>query len=165
MLCTLSMCDKYVFISTATVSGLQTEIFFCIPPRQAPWLIQAAVQWVPWTHCPGVEERGKTESWMPSRVIMPASNQSQHKVSTAYKINDFNLGNPFSWRSLWPSCLKWKSAATRLLRLRVLIPPGVWMVVLCVLRWKTKGKMQDNQNREPSTHDVQSTRKYNKNSY
>ena len=35
--------------------------------------------------------------------------------------------------------------AARLLGLRVRIPSGAWMCVLCVVHQKTKGKMQDNQ--------------------
>ena len=33
----------------------------------------------------------------------------------------------------WPRCLTRRSAVDRLLRLRVRIPPGLWMFVLCVL--------------------------------
>ena len=40
--------------------------------------------------------------------------------------------------SQWPSGLRRGSAATRLLRLRVRIPPGSWMFVSCVLCFKDK---------------------------
>jgi hypothetical protein len=40
--------------------------------------------------------------------------------------------------------------AARLLGLRVRIPPGAWMFVLCVLS-KDKGKMQDSQDKGRST--------------
>jgi hypothetical protein len=46
-------------------------------------------------------------------------------------------------RYQWPSGLRRRSAADRLLRLRVRIPPWVWMFVLCVLNSKDKRQSQD----------------------
>jgi hypothetical protein len=45
-----------------------------------------------------------------------------------------------SCRSQWPRGLRCRSAAARLLRLRVRIPPGAWMFVLCVLSEDNKAK-------------------------
>ena len=50
--------------------------------------------------------------------------------------------------SQWPSCLRRGSAADRLLGLRVRIPPGAWMFVLCVLYSKDKRHSQNNQDNE-----------------
>ena len=36
-------------------------------------------------------------------------------------------------RSQWPRCLRRRSAAARLLRLWVRIPPGAWMSIYCVI--------------------------------
>ena len=45
--------------------------------------------------------------------------------------------------SQWPRGRRRGSATDRLLGLRVRIPPGAWMHVLCVVQ--TRRKMQDNQ--------------------
>jgi len=44
---------------------------------------------------------------------------------------NFYLCNVSHCRSHWPSCLRRGSAAARLLRLSVRIPPGAWMFVSC----------------------------------
>ena len=48
-------------------------------------------------------------------------------------------------RSQWPKDLRRGSAADRLLGMRVRIPPGAWMFVLCVLYIKDKRQSQGNQ--------------------
>jgi hypothetical protein len=50
-------------------------------------------------------------------------------------------------RSQWLSGLRRGSAAYRLLRLRVRIPLGAWLFVLCVLYSKDKRQSQDNQDK------------------
>ena len=59
-------------------------------------------------------------------------------------------------RSQWPSGLRRGSASHRLLRLRVRIPPGAWMFVLCELHSKDKRHSQD---KRSSTDEVQ-TKKF-----
>ena len=54
-------------------------------------------------------------------------------------------------RSQWPSGLRRESPADPLVGLRVRIPPGIWVFVFCVL---SKGKIQDNQDKETSTDEV-----------
>jgi hypothetical protein len=58
------------------------------------------------------------------------------------------LTTEFLSRSQWPSGLRRRSTADRLLRLRVWIPPGTWMFVLCVLYNKDKRQSQDIQDKE-----------------
>jgi hypothetical protein len=61
-------------------------------------------------------------------------------------------------RSQWPSGLRRGSAANRLLGLRVRIPSGTWMLVLCVV---SKDKRQNaGQSRQTSSDEVQA--KYKK---
>ena len=49
----------------------------------------------------------------------------------------------------WPIGLRQGSAADRLLGLRVRMPPGAWMFLLCVIYSKDKkAKIHDNQDRE-----------------
>ena len=40
----------------------------------------------------------------------------------------------YIWWSNWPAGLRRESAATRLVRLRFRIPPGFWMLMLCVVQ-------------------------------
>ena len=61
--------------------------------------------------------------------------------------------------SLWPSDLRQGSAVNRLLGLRVRIPPGAWMFVLCVVR---KGKLMDSQNKDTSADEAQTTKECKK---
>ena len=63
--------------------------------------------------------------------------------SSTDKVQRESKKNPF--RSQWPCGLRRLSAAGHLLGLRVRIPSGAWMFALCVV--KTKGKMQDNQDK------------------
>jgi len=45
--------------------------------------------------------------------------------------NQNNAGDNSSGRSRWPHGLNYRSAATRLLELRVRVPPGAWKFVSC----------------------------------
>ena len=61
------------------------------------------------------------------------------------------VGNVLEGRSHWPSGLRRVYTADRLLGLRIRIPPGAWMFVLCVLYSKDKKDKrhsQDNQDKE-----------------
>ena len=77
-------------------------------------------------------------------------------IATCYRLEGPGLE---SCRFQWPSGVRQGSAADRLLGLRFRIWPRAWMFVLCVV---SRGKMQDNQDNETSTGEVQSTREYKK---
>ena len=49
---------------------------------------------------------------------------------------------------IWPSDLRWGFVAARLVGLRVRIPPGAWMFVLCVLYSKDRRQSQDEEDKE-----------------
>jgi hypothetical protein len=53
-------------------------------------------------------------------------------IVTGYRLDSLGIK---SSRSQWPSGLRWKSAADRLLELRVQIPPEAWMFVCCRQRY------------------------------
>ena len=59
----------------------------------------------------------------------------------------------------WPSGLRRRSKAVRLLGLRVRIPQRAWMFVFCLgSKDKKKSKMQKNHDKDISTDEVRSTR-------
>jgi len=60
----------------------------------------------------------------------------EYKVDWIYLAHNrgrscFEQGNELSGRSQWPRGLRFRSAATNLLRLCVRIPPGTWTFVCC----------------------------------
>ena len=64
-----------------------------------------------------------------------------HVVDLAYVGRDSSVGRTTRYEldgpgieSQWLSGLRPRSAAARLLRLRVRIPPGAWMFVLCIVQ-------------------------------
>jgi hypothetical protein len=75
-------------------------------------------------------------------------------IATCYRLEGPGME---SCRFQWLSGVRQVSAADRLLGLRFRIWPRAWMFVLCVV---SKGKMQDNQDNETSTGEVQSIREY-----
>ena len=74
------------------------------------------------------------------------------RIAQSVQRRGYTLAGPEfeSCRSQWPNGIRRKSAADHFLGLRVRIPPKTWMFVLCVV---SKGKMQNNQDKEISTND------------
>ena len=70
------------------------------------------------------------------------SQDSSVGIATCYRLDGPGV------ESQWPSGLRRGSAADRLLGIRVRIPLGAWMFVLCVLYSKDKRQIQDNQDKE-----------------
>ena len=91
--------------------------------------------------------------WFQSKSNLPAFRKIQYAVhgrgSSVGIATRYGLDGPGIGRSQWPSGPRRGSAADRLLGLRIWIPPGAWMFVLCVLYSQDKeSKSQDNQDKK-----------------
>ena len=81
---------------------------------------------------------------IPSTAELKEGGYSFVGIATRYGLDGPGIE---SYRFQWSSGLRRGSAADRLLGLRVRVPPGAWLFVLCC-RVRIKGASRDNQNKE-----------------
>ena len=67
------------------------------------------------------------------RIQNSALGQDDTKHKANYTFNDYINRSHINCRSQWPRGLRRRSAAARVLRSWVRIPPGEWMFVCCVV--------------------------------